>query len=78
MSDKDQQNAAPKEGEGQPKEGEEHQQQQQQPQAAPESHAEPLSEKDDDEKELEKLERGDPEMIKICNIIMNQLEEFKV
>ena len=35
-------------------------------------------EKDDDEKELEKLERGDPEMIKICNIIMTQLEEFKV
>lgn len=35
-------------------------------------------EKDEDEKELEKLEKGDPEMIKICNIIMTQLDEFKV
>jgi hypothetical protein len=35
-------------------------------------------EKDNDEKELEKLEKGDPEMIKICNVIMTQLEEFKV
>ena len=34
-------------------------------------------EKDEDEKELEKLERGDPEMIKVCNSIMTQLEEFK-
>lgn len=37
-----------------------------------------MDEKDDEERELEKLEKGDPEMIKICNIIMTQLEEFKV
>ncbi len=37
-----------------------------------------VEEKDEDEKELEKLEKGDPEMIKICNTIMNQLDEFKV
>lgn len=34
--------------------------------------------KDDEEKELEKLEKGDPEMIKVCNVIMAQLDEFKV
>jgi hypothetical protein len=37
-----------------------------------------VEEKDDDEKELEKLEKGDPEMIKVCNVIMNQLDDFKV
>ncbi len=37
-----------------------------------------VEEKDDNEKELEKLEKGDPEMIKICNTIMGQLDEFKV
>lgn len=37
-----------------------------------------VQEKDEDEKELEKLEKGDPEMIKICNVITNQLDEFKV
>ncbi|CAF0708408.1 unnamed protein product [Brachionus calyciflorus] len=36
-----------------------------------------VEEKDEDEKELEKLERGDPEMLKICNVITNQLDEFK-
>ena len=41
--------------------------------------AEPVvEEKDEDEKELEKLERGDPEMIKICSTIMGQLDDFKV
>jgi hypothetical protein len=41
--------------------------------------AEPvIEEKDEDEKELEKLEKGDPEMIKVCNTIMNQLDDFKV
>jgi len=45
-----------------------------------EGHAQPevVEEKDEDEKELEKLEKGDPEMIKICNTIMTQLDEFKV
>ena len=37
-----------------------------------------VEEKDEDEKELEKLEKGDPEMIKICNTIMSQLDDFKV
>lgn len=67
LSDKDPQNAQKDQDTSQ---GD--QQQQQQP-------SEPLvDEKDDDEKELEKLERGDPEMIKICNVIMSQLDEFKV
>jgi hypothetical protein len=69
MSDKEE---AKKEGEQGAQQGDEQQQQQQ---------AEPqveVIEKDEDEKELEKLERGDPEMIKICNIIMLQLEDFKV
>ena len=45
-----------------------------------EGHPQPevVEEKDEDEKELEKLEKGDPEMIKICNTIMTQLDEFKV
>jgi hypothetical protein len=33
---------------------------------------------DPDEAELEKLEKGDPEMLKICNITLVQLEDFKV
>jgi hypothetical protein len=33
---------------------------------------------DPDEAELEKLEKGDPEMLKICNITLIQLEDFKV
>ena len=40
--------------------------------------AEHHEEKDEDEKELEKLEKSEPEMVKICNTIMNQLDEFKV
>jgi hypothetical protein len=40
--------------------------------------SEAVEEKDEDEKELEKLELGDPEMLKVCNTIMNQLEDFKV
>ena len=35
-------------------------------------------EKDDDERELDKLEKSDPEMLRICNIILDQLEKFKV
>ncbi len=35
-------------------------------------------EKDDDERELEKLEKSDPEMLRICNVILDQLEKFKV
>ena len=43
------------------------------------SAAEPdLAEKDDDERELEKLEKNDPEMLRICTIILEQLEKFKV
>jgi dynein heavy chain len=34
-------------------------------------------EKTEEEKELEKLEKGEPEMIKVCNTIMGQLDEFK-
>jgi len=37
-----------------------------------------VEEKDPDEVELEKLEKGDPEMVKICNLTLTQLEEFKV
>ena len=33
---------------------------------------------DPDEAELEKLEKGDPEILKICNITLVQLEDFKV
>lgn len=68
MSDKEE---AKKEGEQGAQQGDEQQQQQAEPQVE-------VIEKDEDEKELEKLERGDPEMIKICNIIMLQLEDFKV
>ncbi len=35
-------------------------------------------EKDDDERELEKLEKNDPEMLRICTIIIEQLDKFKV
>jgi hypothetical protein len=35
-------------------------------------------EKDDDERELEKLENNDPEMLRICIIILEQLDNFKV
>jgi hypothetical protein len=35
-------------------------------------------EKDDDERELEKLEKSDPEMLRICHLILDQLEKFKV
>jgi hypothetical protein len=34
--------------------------------------------KDPEELEYEKLERGDPEMIKICKTVQTQLEDFKV
>ena len=34
--------------------------------------------KDPEELEYEKLERGDPEMIKICKTVQIQLEDFKV
>ena len=37
-----------------------------------------MVEKDDDERELEKLEKNDPEMLRICTIILDQLEKFKV
>jgi len=37
-----------------------------------------VEEKDPDEIELEKLDKGDPEMVKICNSTLSQLEEFKV
>jgi ectoine hydroxylase-related dioxygenase (phytanoyl-CoA dioxygenase family) len=36
------------------------------------------TEKDDDERELEKLEKNDPEMLRICTVILDQLEKFKV
>lgn len=36
------------------------------------------ADKDDDERELEKLEKNDPEMLRICNVIIDQLEKFKV
>jgi len=35
-------------------------------------------EKDDDERELEKLEKSDPEMLRICTVILEQLDKFKV
>ena len=35
-------------------------------------------EKDEDERELEKLENNDPEMLRICIIILEQLDNFKV
>ncbi len=35
-------------------------------------------EKDDDERELEKLEKNDPEMLRICMVILEQVEKFKV
>lgn len=35
-------------------------------------------EHDNDELELEKLEKNDPEMLRICNTIVDQLESFKV
>ena len=41
--------------------------------------AEPeVIEKDDDERELEKLEKSDPEMLRICSVILDQLDNFKV
>jgi hypothetical protein len=43
--------------------------------AAPEN--EPV-EKDDDERELEKLESEDPEMLRICSIMTEQVDTFKV
>lgn len=36
------------------------------------------NEKDEDERELEKLEKQDPEMLRICTTILEQLERFKV
>ncbi len=36
------------------------------------------AEKDDDERELEKLEKNDPEMLRICTVILDQLDKFKV
>lgn len=35
-------------------------------------------EKDDDERELEKLENNDPEMLRVCTVILEQLDAFKV
>ena len=35
-------------------------------------------EKDDDERELEKLEKADPEMLRICHVIIEQIDRFKV
>ena len=35
-------------------------------------------EKDEDERELDKLEKNDPEMLRICTVILDQLEKFKV
>ena len=41
--------------------------------------AEPdVIEKDDDERELEKLEKADPEMLRICHVIIEQIDRFKV
>jgi hypothetical protein len=37
-----------------------------------------VNEKDDDERELEKLEKNDPEMLRICTLILEQLDKFKV
>ena len=34
--------------------------------------------KDDDERELDKLEKNDPGMLRICATIVDQLETFKV
>ncbi|CAF3483983.1 unnamed protein product [Rotaria sp. Silwood1] len=34
-------------------------------------------EKDEDERELEKLEKSDPEMLRICTVILDQLDKFK-
>jgi len=43
------------------------------------SAAEPeVIEKDEDERELEKLEKNDPEMLLICTVILEQLDKFKV
>ena len=42
------------------------------------SAAEIEADKDDDERELEKLENNDPEMLRICIIILEQLDNFKV
>ena len=36
------------------------------------------AEKDDDERELDKLEKGDPEMLRVCTTIIDQLDTFKV
>ncbi|CAF0823905.1 unnamed protein product [Adineta steineri] len=36
------------------------------------------AEKDEDERELEKLENQDPEMLRICTVILEQLDTFKV
>jgi hypothetical protein len=33
---------------------------------------------DDDERELEKLEKSDPGMLRICTVILEQLDTFKV
>ena len=36
------------------------------------------ADKDDDERELEKLEHNDPEMLRVCIVILEQLDNFKV
>ena len=36
------------------------------------------ADKDDDERELDKLEKGDPEMLRVCTTIIDQLDTFKV
>ena len=40
--------------------------------------AEAEADKDDDERELEKLENNDPEMLRVCIVILEQLDNFKV
>ena len=47
--------------------------------AAAAAPAEPdVIEKDDDERELEKLEKADPEMLRICHVIIEHIDRFKV
>ena len=36
------------------------------------------ADKDDDERELDKLEKGDPDMLRVCSTIVDQLDTFKV
>lgn len=45
--------------------------------AAPSAESD-ATEKDDDERELDKLEKQDPEMLRVCTTIVDQLDNFKV